>query len=112
MPPTETPEANSTPRVVPHPHASAPWRVNTVEVRAGLHLAVTFVDGTAGEVHLRDFLEGPSVGGTVFEALRDPEVLAQARVELGAVTWPNGADLAPDAMYDAIRKTGCWTVEP
>jgi hypothetical protein len=30
-------------------------------------------------------------------------------VELGAATWPNGADLAPDAMYDAIREHGVYT---
>jgi hypothetical protein len=27
------------------------------------------------------------------------------------VTWPNGADLAPDAMYDAIRAQGVWNLE-
>ena len=26
------------------------------------------------------------------------------------VAWPNGADLAPDAMYDAIRASGRWVV--
>jgi hypothetical protein len=30
---------------------------------------------------------------------------------MGAVHWPSGADLAPDAMYDAIRQGGIWTVE-
>jgi hypothetical protein len=51
------------------------------------------------------------VAGTLFEQLRDPALFAKARVELGAVTWPNGADLAPDAMYDAIRAHGSWTTE-
>ena len=35
----------------------------------------------------------------------------KARIEMGAVQWPNGADLAPDAMYDAIRQSGVWTLE-
>jgi len=26
------------------------------------------------------------------------------------VAWPNGADLAPDAMWDAIRAHGYWVV--
>jgi hypothetical protein len=38
-----------------------------------------------------------------FEPLRDPLLFARARVdEYGAVCWPNGADLAPDALYRTI----------
>jgi hypothetical protein len=44
----------------------------------------------------------------VFEPLRDPNVFA---VVMGAVQWANGADLAPDAMYDAIKAHGRWIVE-
>jgi hypothetical protein len=46
----------------------------------------------------------------MFEALREDRFFAQASVVDGAVRWPNGADLAPDSMYDAIRASGCWTV--
>ena len=108
---TEIPETDSAARVVPTPRSAAPWRVVTAEVRRDLCLAVTFADGTTGEVRLRDFVEGSAVVGTVFEALRDPDFFAQTRVELGAITWPNGADLAPDAMYDAICAQGHWTLE-
>ncbi|MFW6012469.1 MAG: hypothetical protein ACOC92_02030 [bacterium] len=48
------------------------------------------------------------------ERLEQFEILvrrAQARVVLGAVEWPGGPDLAPDAMYDAIREHGRWVVE-
>ncbi len=38
--------------------------------------------------------------GPMFEPLKDPEFFAQVTVdEYGAPTWPNGADLAPDAIY-------------
>ncbi|MEX0805595.1 MAG: hypothetical protein WD688_20105 [Candidatus Binatia bacterium] len=50
----------------------------------------------------------PKLDGTVFELLHDPTIFAQARVVLGAIQWPNGAGLAPDAMYDAIREHGVW----
>jgi hypothetical protein len=73
-------------------------------------LHVAFVDGTAGVVHLSTFIDSPVVVGTLFEPLRDASYFRQVRVELGAVTWPNGADLAPDAMYDAIRTSGEWVV--
>jgi hypothetical protein len=76
-----------------------------------LRLHVTFVDGTTGEVDLRTFLNSPQTVGTVFEPLRDPSVFAQVGAVIGAVQWPNGADLAPDAMYDAIKAHGRWVVE-
>jgi len=69
-------------------------------------LEVTFVDGTSGKVDMRVFLSSSKVERTVFEPLRDPVVFAEARVVMGAVQWPNGADLAPDAMYDAILESG------
>jgi len=41
--------------------------------------------------------------GPVFEPLRDPAIFAQAFVDdFGAVAWPNGADLAPDALYRTL----------
>jgi len=108
---TETPESDPTAGVVPTPRPSPAWRVVAVEPLPELRLRVTFFDGTCGEVWLRSFLESPQVSGTIFEPLRDPEIFRQARVELGAVTWHNGADLAPDAMYDAIRASGHWVVD-
>ncbi|MGH7232452.1 MAG: DUF2442 domain-containing protein, partial [Nitrospiraceae bacterium] len=61
-----------------------------------------------GEVDLRRFLNSPRVAGTIFEPLRAPTIFAQVRVTMGTVQWPNGADLAPDAMYEAIRQHGHW----
>jgi len=73
-------------------------RVISVEAKPNFILAVTFDDGTNGEVCLADRLFGP-----MFEPLKDPEFFAKARVdEFGAVCWPNDADLAPDALYRQI----------
>ena len=88
----------------------APWRIASLKPLAHMRLCVTFNDGTSGELRMKSFLEGPEVTGTVFEPLRDPAYFRSARIELGAVAWPNGADLAPDAMYDAIRARGHWDV--
>ena len=110
MQPTEAPQADPAAGVVPPPRPLAAWRVVAVEPLQGMRLRVTFTDGTSGEVHLRGFLDSPEVSGTIFEPLRDPDMFRQVRVDLGAVSWPNGADLAPDAMYDAIRAHGNWAV--
>ena len=74
-------------------------------------LRVTFVDGTVGEIHMRLFLINPRIDGTIFESLRDSAAFAQAQVVMGAIQWPTGADLAPDAMYDVIRERGVWVLD-
>jgi hypothetical protein len=64
-------------------------------------LDVTFDDGTRGVVELKDRLFGP-----VFEPLLDRTLFEQVSVdEFGAICWPNGADLAPDALYERMRQT-------
>ncbi len=104
------PETDRPPEVEPTIRHTVPWRLTSATALPDARLRVTFVDGTAGEVHMRVFLSNPKHDGTVFEPLRDPAVFSQAQVVLGAVQWPNGADLAPDAMYDAIRERGVWVM--
>ena len=73
--------------------------VTSVRPLDDYRLEVTFDDGTSGVVSLKDRLFGP-----VFEPLRDPAKFRQVSVdEFGAVCWPNGADLAPDALYERLR---------
>ena len=92
--------------VVPPIQIKAPWRVKTVEPLDGYRLHVQFIDGIEGEVEMAEFVHASDAG--VFAALTDPEIFAQAHVELGAVTWPGELDLAPDAMHDEIEKNGVW----
>jgi Protein of unknown function (DUF2442) len=87
-----------------------PWRVVRVGALPGMRLDITFADGTHGEVELGTLLRGEKVLGTVFEPLWEPTFFARARIAYGAVEWPNGADLAPDAMYETIRRTGRWVL--
>ena len=70
-----------------------------------LTLHVEFADGLQGEVK---FLPSHLVG--VFELLKNPTLFAQARIEHGTVTWPGELDLAPDAMYDAVKQRGVWVL--
>lgn len=111
MRPNAATEANRTPEVAPALRHTVPWRVTSVTAVDDARLHVTFVDGTAGDVDMRAFLRNRKLEGTIFEPLRDPRFFGQVRVVLGAVEWPNGADMAPDAMYDAIRSDGCWSLD-
>lgn len=111
MQPHADTETHRTPEVEPVIKHTVPWRVTSVTALPDARLHVVFVDGTTGQVHMQQFLSDPKLDGTIFGPLRNPVRFAQARVVLGAVQWPNGADLAPDAMYDAIREHGQWVVE-
>ena len=72
-----------------------------VRVRAlpGYRLEIEFSDGVQGVLDYSERLRGP-----VFEPLRDPARFAEVGIdEFGVVCWPNGPDLAPDAMYERLR---------
>ncbi len=79
------------------------WNVIDVKAIAPLSIMVTFADGTSGTVQFQ-----PSHLTGVFEALKDPDIFSQAYIEHGAITWPGNLDLAPDAMYEAIKNNGEW----
>ncbi len=83
-----------------------PWRVASVEALANFRLKVRFLDGTEGTVDMSRLVRSDLAG--VFAALADPVRFAQAFVDHGAVTWPGEIDLAPDAMYRAIKASGEW----
>src|SRR5262249_25665107 len=89
--------------------SQAQWLVVDVTPLAGLRLNVRFVDGTRGEVDLSRLVRSDDAG--VFATLDDPKIFARVAIEDGAVTWPGEIDLAPDAMYDAIRAHGVWVPE-
>lgn len=97
-------EAHQATGVIP----AAPWRLRALKVLPKWQLAVTFNDETSGIVDLSALVNEPDAG--VFEALRDPAFFATAYLDCGAVTWPNGADLAPDAMHKEICRCGVWLV--
>lgn len=87
---------------------AAPWRLRAFSVLPEWRLAVTFNDGSSGIVDISALVHGQDAG--VFKALRDPAFFATAYLDCGAVAWPNGADLAPDAMYKEIRRSGVWRI--
>jgi len=71
-------------------------RVLQAEVCGPQVLRLAFNDGTRKTVDV-----GPLLTGPVFEPLRDPAYFSQMTLDAvcGTVVWPNGADLAPEALH-------------
>jgi hypothetical protein len=46
--------------------------------------------------------------GPVFRALRDSKFFKKFFIEAGTLAWPNGVDIAPEALYQAedVRSVG------
>ena len=76
-----------------------PRLVEAVHVRDYV-LRIRFSDGTQGEVDLENEL-----AGEIFEPLRDPTYFKgfQVNPDVHTVTWPNGADFAPEFLYERVR---------
>ena len=58
---------------------------------------VSFNDGTEGSVDLKDDLEG-----SIFEPLKDPNYFKEFKLEGHTLSWPNGADFAPEFIRSAV----------
>jgi hypothetical protein len=69
------------------------------EYRGGFRVHLTFNDLSERTVDFRPWLQGP-----VFETLRDPARFREFFVDGGAVAWPNGADIAPETLYEAAAR--------
>ena len=38
----------------------------------------------------------------MFEALKNPALFRGAVIDGGSICWPNGASIAPEALYEAL----------
>jgi hypothetical protein len=63
-------------------------------------LDLHFSDGSEGEIDLE-----PDLDGEIFEPLKDVSYFRSFTVnhELHTITWPNGADFAPEFLYEKLQ---------
>jgi len=61
---------------------------------------IRFSDGVEGQIDL-----GSELGGEIFKPLKKIEYFKQFKLDddLATLTWPNGADFAPEFLYDLVR---------
>ena len=62
----------------------------------GFIVLTRFDDGTEKQIDVSRWFKGP-----VFEPLKDPKLFKKFFVEAGTLAWPNGVDIAPEALYAA-----------
>jgi hypothetical protein len=79
-------------------------RIASSEVVGPFTLRLAFNNGQERIVNVAPLFNGP-----IFEPLRDPSYFSMARLDpiCGTVVWPNGADFAPEALYEASAVAEC-----
>ncbi len=73
----------------------------------GYRVRLRFSDGTEGEIDLEEEL-----WGEMFEPLKDKARFSELGLdnELGTIVWPNGADFAPEFLYQKLHPD--YTLKP
>lgn len=104
MPSQTATEENSTVGVIP----AAPWRIEAVSVLPNHRLAVTFRDGLKGVADFSAIATSSTPG--VYARLADIDFFAQVKIELGVLTWPNGADIDPAWLHESLATDKTWSV--
>ena len=69
------------------------------EYRGGYRIRLTFNDNTEKTIDFGQWLEGP-----IFEPLKAPDYFRSFFLDGGTVAWPNGADIAPETLYEYRRR--------
>ena len=83
------------------------WDVRAVRPLADYTIDVELVDGRRGLFDLKPYLDHG-----VFRELRDVGYFRRVGIEHGAVTWPNGQDIAPETLLaelTPVPETPAWS---
>jgi hypothetical protein len=78
-------------------------KVVDIERLGGHRLRVRFSDGSFGG---HDFSAMTKETGPMLEPLRDAKYFARVFLDFGALTWPNGFDIAPEWLRREMEAAG------
>ncbi len=74
------------------------WDVKAVHPLEGHRLRVELADGREGLFDVTPYLDHG-----VFRELKDPAYFKQVGIVLGALTWPNEQDIAPETLLAGLQ---------
>ena len=86
------------------------WQMNdviSIQYQSQYIYHIVFDDGIEGDVDFSEFIgKGP-----IFVPLKELGFFCQAFIEGGTIAWPNGADIAPETLYEKIAKMSVKNAE-
>lgn len=74
-------------------------RVIAIEYISDYKIQVGFSNGKIAIIDCKQFIDGP-----IFEPLNDLNYFKKFIVDGWTISWPNGADIAPETLYDFVKE--------
>jgi hypothetical protein len=69
-------------------------KINKIKYLEDYQIRINFTDGIVKVINFKPLLKGE-----IYAPLKDLEFFRQVYLDCGTVSWPNGADFAPEYLY-------------